>query len=1024
MSQKNNNDHKIWVDVQVEWNRLLQAMVDSEAINNYVSQQAIRMLELTLQWALKPMQIYMINREFKWITDQVHIKVIILEDSQKLTFDVLNSIKYDIILEMPWLRKKNSRIDWISKELYTTIDAYEISEQSKMSLSEHKSWDHKISLLNDKQSKWMPLYSISEDQLKKVRTYLDKNLKRGFIRPSKSLTEYLILFVSKKDGIKWLCVNYRQLNKITRQNSYFLSLIRELQDRLGRVKWFTSLNLKEAYYWVQMKKGKEWKTAFWTRYEHYEYTVMPFELKNTPATFQRLINDMLREYLDDFAITYLDNILIYSDDLETHCSHVHKVLEKLNERALYVKKSKSKFKAKKIEFLDYIIQFEQIEKNLKKTNAVRNWPLLKQVKKVQAFLKLMNYYWKFVPNYARIAESLTQLTHKNKKWYWDREQKNAFHTLKKSLNRTAHLRILNSTCEKVLKTNASNFTVGACLYQIKDEQQRLIAYQFKKLSGSEERYKVHDKELLVIVKALQDWRPYLADTEKFIQIYTDHKNLRNFATTKQLNQWQVHWVKQLVNYKFQIHYKKSNENSEADTLSKQPDHKEVKKIHTEILSEDNKEILTKGLATMYKMKQTFLMNEELIQVCHDDRINEHLEVKRTENLVWRRHNISNLRNWIIKYIVRCNSCYRNKIQRNKKYNRVTQLDALNASWKSITMNFITKLLTSKNPAWGVKFDSILTIVDRLTKYTMFISFKKTATASVLMYIILQELINNHGLSKKFITNRNKLFTSKFWETLTAELKINHKMLTAYHSQTDRQSKQMNQTVKTYLRHYVNRNQDNWVQLLLTAQFAYNNTQNETTEETPFWANYEYNSKVWQEPQAHESQSQKAILNIAEIKKLHRDLMNRIQQQTEQTTEIKPFVVEERVYLRTNNVHVKWRSKKLNNKSIEPFKIKRNIKGLSYKLDLLKKMWIHSVFHAFMLQYCNQFIPLQINKTSVKLNEEYQVKDILKQRMISGKTHYLVKWKEYSTSENTWKLKENLLNCARTLWQFERRAQSQ
>jgi len=119
---------------------------------------------------------------------------------------------------------------------------------------------------------------------------------------------------------------------------------------------------------------------------------MPFELKNTPATFQRLINDMLREYLDDFAITYLDNILIYSDDLETHCSHVHKVLEKLNERALYVKKSKSKFKAKKIEFLDYIIQFEQIEKNLKKTNAVRNWPLLKQVKKVQAFLKLMNYY--------------------------------------------------------------------------------------------------------------------------------------------------------------------------------------------------------------------------------------------------------------------------------------------------------------------------------------------------------------------------------------------------------------------------------------------------------------------------------------------------------------------------------------------------------------------------------------------------------------------------------------------------------
>ncbi len=310
--------------------------------------------------------------------------------------------------------------------------------------------------------------------------------------------------------------------------------------------------------------------------------------------------------------------------------------------------------------------------------------------------------------------------------------------------------------------------------------------------------------------------------------------------------------------------------------------------------------------------------------------------------------------------------------------RVTRLNALNASWKSVTMNFITKLLTSKDSAWGVKFNSILTIVDRLTKYTMFISFKKTTTAPVLMYIILQELINNHELSKEFITDRDKLFTSKFWETLTAELRINHKMLTAYHSQTDEQSKQMNQMVETYLRHYVNRNQNNWVQLLSTAQFAYNNTQNKTTEETPFWVNYEYNSKVWQEPRVHRSQSQKAMLDIAEIKKLHKNLTNRIQQQTEQTTEVKPFVVEERVYLRTNNIHVRQRSKKLNNKSIELFKIKRNIKGLSYELDLLKKMWIHSVFHAFMLQCCNQFIPLQIIKTSVKLNEEYQVENILEQ----------------------------------------------
>jgi len=207
--------------------------------------------------------------------------------------------------------------------------------------------------------------------------------------------------------------------------------------------------------------------------------------------------------------------------------------------------------------------------------------------------------------------------------------------------------------------------------------------------------------------------------------------------------------------------------------------------------------------------------------------------------------------------------------------------------------------------------------------------------------------------------------------------------------------------------------------LSTAQFVYNNTQNETTEETPFQVNYEYNSKIWQEPQAHKSQSQKAILDIAEIKKLHKNLTNRIQQQTEQTTKIKPFVIEERVYLRTNNIHVKWRSKKLNNKSIKPFKIKRNIKGLSYELDLLRKMRIHSIFHAFMLQCCNQFISLQIIEMSVELNKEYKVEDILKKQMISKKTHYLIKWREYDTFENTWKSWENLKNCARALRHLEK-----
>ena len=151
------------------------------------------------------------------------------------------------------------------------------------------------------------------------------------------------------------------------------------------------------------------------RYEHYKYIIMSFELKNAFMIFQWLINNMLKEYLNDFVITYLNDILIYSENLETHWEHVWKILKKLKERALYVKQSKSRFEIQKVKFLDYVIQSEQIKKNSEKTAAVWDWSTSMKLKKVQVFLELVNYYWKFVLNYSQIAESLTQLTQKTER---------------------------------------------------------------------------------------------------------------------------------------------------------------------------------------------------------------------------------------------------------------------------------------------------------------------------------------------------------------------------------------------------------------------------------------------------------------------------------------------------------------------------------------------------------------------------------------------------------------------------------
>jgi len=201
------NDHKIWVNVKIILNELLWVMINSEAMNNYISHETVQWLELISQQWWNSVQVYMTNTSSMIVWNYVHIEVIVEDVSQKLTFNILN-IKYDTILEMLQLHNRNSKIDWVNKKLCATEHTYEIFEQSEMCLSEYKSWNHEIPLLKEEQSKWMSLYLMSEDQLKKVWNYLDENFKREFIRSSKLLIDYSILFVSKKDRQKQLCVNY------------------------------------------------------------------------------------------------------------------------------------------------------------------------------------------------------------------------------------------------------------------------------------------------------------------------------------------------------------------------------------------------------------------------------------------------------------------------------------------------------------------------------------------------------------------------------------------------------------------------------------------------------------------------------------------------------------------------------------------------------------------------------------------------------------------------------------------------
>jgi len=259
-------------------------------------------------------------------------------------------------------------------------------------LPKHKPWDHEIPIQEGKQPTFGPVYSCSEKELAMLREYLEENLAKGSIRESCSSAGYPILFVPKKNRKLCLCIDYQQLNSITIKNRYSLPRIDETMDKINGATHFTKLDLQGAYSLVRMKEGEEWKTAFRTRYGLYEYLVMPMGLTNAPASFQALINNTLRPYLDDFCVAYLDDILIYSKSQEDHDKHIKLVLNQLQKHHLHIDLEKSEFDKEEIEFLGHIIRIHGIRMDPKKVKAILQWPTPQNLKELQAFLGLANYY--------------------------------------------------------------------------------------------------------------------------------------------------------------------------------------------------------------------------------------------------------------------------------------------------------------------------------------------------------------------------------------------------------------------------------------------------------------------------------------------------------------------------------------------------------------------------------------------------------------------------------------------------------
>jgi hypothetical protein len=261
---------------------------------------------------------------------------------------------------------------------------------------------------------------------------LDENLSKGFIHASSSSAGTPILFIKKGDGSLHLCVDYRGLNEGTIKNRYPLPLLHETLLHLQNAKYFTKLDIHGAYNLVRITEVEEWKMVFRTQYDLFESLVMPCSLTNACASFQHFINHVLQPYLDVFVTAYLDDILIYSNNLNDHQNHVLKVLEALSEAGLHLKPEKYEFHQQEVKYLGFIILTSGIKMDLAKVTAIQEWPELQNVKDVQLFLGFANFYRQLIQGYSSIVTPMTHLTRKNTHFIWSDECSKAFDTLKQA----------------------------------------------------------------------------------------------------------------------------------------------------------------------------------------------------------------------------------------------------------------------------------------------------------------------------------------------------------------------------------------------------------------------------------------------------------------------------------------------------------------------------------------------------------------------------------------------------------------
>ena len=687
--------------------------------------------------------------------------------------------------------------------------------------------DHCIELLPGTEPPHRAPYKMSTQALDKLKTQLKELTEHGYIQPSVSPFGASVLFVPKKNGSLRMCVDYRALNKATVRNRYPLPRIEELLDRLGDAKVFTKIDLRSGYHQIRVHPDDVPKTAFKTRYGHFEFLVLPFGLTNAPATFMHLMHSIFREHLDTFVIIFLDDILVYSRSLEEHKTHVRQALEILRKHKLYAKMTKCSFFQQEVEYLGHIVGSDGVKPDPAKIKAIKEWKQPENLKELRSFLGLAGYYRRFIQDFAKIATPLTNLTRKKTPYKWTSREDAAFTELKTKLTEAPVLKTADPDQEYIVTFDGSDTAVGAVLSQVYESGDHPVAFESRKMNSAEANYPTHERELLAVIHALRTWRHYL-EGKKF-KVITDHYSLKYLMTQPNLSKRQARWLDFLAEFDYEVIHKPGKSNVVADALSRlymieclsisevELDAKLLRKLEDEYAQDEeskaifehpdrhpNFKVLNQriywvddGRLRLYVPSGN--LRSAVMSELHDAHCSGHLGIKRTSDLVKRDFYWPSLESDVTEFVRSCDACQCNKPSNQRSAGLLQPLEIPHNRWEKVNIDLITHL-----PKTRAGYDALLVMVDYGTKMVVLRPTKGTATAVDVAKIFVDSVVRVHGLPRIIVSDRDSKFTSHFWKEVFKNMGTTLAMSSGFHPQTDGQTERANRTIEEIMRAFVGR----------------------------------------------------------------------------------------------------------------------------------------------------------------------------------------------------------------------------